>query len=198
CCSGTLPQVATDYRINSYFHDERGIFVNLYLPSTVRWNRAEWPVTLAQAGSYPFEDSVHFELSASAAREFAINLRIPEWADGARIEVNGKRWTQPVIPGTFAAISRQWKSGDHIDLELPRKLRLESIDSNHPNTVALLSGPIVLFPIQEKDSQPAFVRSELLAARQTRPRLWESGTQKFLPYVAIDDEQYSTYVEVTA
>lgn len=37
CCSGTLPQVATDYRINAYFHDDRGIFVNLYIPSSVRW-----------------------------------------------------------------------------------------------------------------------------------------------------------------
>src|SRR5271169_4201778 len=36
CCSGTLPQVAADYRINTYFRDEQGIYVNLYIPSTVR------------------------------------------------------------------------------------------------------------------------------------------------------------------
>ncbi len=34
CCSGTLPQVAADYRINTYFHDARGVYVNLYIPST--------------------------------------------------------------------------------------------------------------------------------------------------------------------
>ena len=37
CCSGTLPQVAADYRINTYFRDARGVYVNLYIPSTARW-----------------------------------------------------------------------------------------------------------------------------------------------------------------
>jgi hypothetical protein len=197
CCSGTLPQVATDYGINSYFHDERGIFVNLYLPSSVRWKQDGWSMTLSQAGDYPFEDSVHFELQTSAPKDFTINLRIPEWANGARIEINGKRRPESVVPGAFAAISRQWSTGDRIDLELPRKLRLEPVDSNHLNTVALLCGPLVLFPIRERDSHLSFVRSELLAAKQTRPQLWKTGPRKFVPYVAIDEEQYSTYVEVS-
>src|SRR5256714_2982462 len=86
CCSGTLPQVAADYRINAYFHDDRGIFVNLYVPSSLRWSRGAWVAVLRQAGEYPFEDTIHFELLTSAVKEFAINLRIPEWAERARIE----------------------------------------------------------------------------------------------------------------
>ena len=39
CCSGTLPQVAADYRLNIYLHEAQNIYVNLYLPSTVRWDR---------------------------------------------------------------------------------------------------------------------------------------------------------------
>jgi uncharacterized protein len=197
CCSGTLPQVAADYRINAYFHDARGVYVNLYLPSSVRWNLNAQLVTLKQSGNYPFEDSAHFELLIPAAKEFAINLRIPEWAQGARIEVNGKQWRGPLEPGTFASISRSWHSGDRIDLELPRKLRLEPIDSRHATTVALLCGPLVLFSIRGGGSQPSLSRSELLAAKQTQPQVWETRSQKFLPYVAINDEQYSTYMQVT-
>ena len=37
CCSGTLPQVAADYRINLYFKDADDLYVNLYIPSTVDW-----------------------------------------------------------------------------------------------------------------------------------------------------------------
>jgi uncharacterized protein len=37
CCSGTLPQVAADYGINTYFRDPHGVYVNLYIPSSVRW-----------------------------------------------------------------------------------------------------------------------------------------------------------------
>ena len=41
CCSGTLPQVAADYRIQTYFHDGNNVFVNLYIPSTLRWSRGD-------------------------------------------------------------------------------------------------------------------------------------------------------------
>lgn len=196
CCSGTLPQVAADYRVNAYFHDDRGIFVNLYLPSSVHWSRGGWIAALRQGGEYPFEDSIHFELLTSAVKEFAINLRIPEWAEGARIEINGKRWLEESKPGTFASISRSWRSGDQIDVELPRKLRLEPIDSTHADTVALLCGPLVLLPIRE-NSSPSLTKARLLAAKKSGPQLWESGSQKFLPYVAINAEQYSTYMQVT-
>jgi len=197
CCSGTLPQVATDYRINSYFHNDRGIFVNLYLPSSVRWNHNGWQATLKQDGNYPFENSVHFELTMSAAKEFAINLRIPDWSEDAHIEVNGKRWPLSNVQGAFAAISRNWRSGDRIDLELSRKLRLESIDTKHAGTVALLCGPLVLFPVRDQDAPLLMAKTQLLSAKQTQPRLWQAGSQRFLPYVAINDEQYSTYVQVT-
>jgi len=196
CCSGTLPQVAADYRINTYFHDDRGVFVNLYVPSSLRWSRDGWIAALRQAGDYPFEDSIHFELLTSGVKEFAINLRIPAWAEGARIEINGKRWPDQPQPGAFALISRPWRSGDHIDLELPRKLRLEPIDAKHVDTVALLCGPLVLFPIRENGS-PSLTKAQLLAAERTGPQLWEAGPQKFLPYVAINAEQYSTYMQVT-
>lgn len=200
CCSGTLPQVAADYRINSYFHDENGIFVNLYLPSSVRWEHNGALISLTQTGCYPFDDCVHFRLKASAPKEFALQLRIPEWAHGARIEVNGKRWSESANPGTFATIFRSWQDGDRIELELPRKLRLDPIDAQHPEIVALLCGPLVLFPIGEQASQPAFARSQLLSATQTDQQLWQAqapGGLKFLPYIAITGERYSTYLRVT-
>jgi DUF1680 family protein len=201
CCSGTLPQVAADYRINTYFRDPHGVYVNLYVPSTVRWVQDEVNVSLSQNGAYPFDDSSFFELTTSSPKEFALNLRIPEWGLGARIEVNGRRWPDSPEPGTFAAISRLWRSGDHVDLQLPRKMRLEPIDPQHPETVALLCGPLVLFAITGNDGQPSLTRAQLLAARQTGKQAWEAsaapGPMKMLPYVVIDEEQYSTYLNVT-
>jgi DUF1680 family protein len=200
CCSGTLPQVAADYRINTYFRDARGVYVNLYLPSSVRWVQEGAKVSLSQSGAYPFEDLVSFEVSASASKEFALNLRIPGWAENARIEVNGKRWPNSPMPGTFAAIARQWRGGDRIEVHLPRKMRLESIDPQHPEAVALLCGPLVLFAITN-GTAPTITRAQLLAAKQAGTQTWEttatSGRMKLLPYIAIDEEQYSTYLLVT-
>jgi uncharacterized protein len=200
CCSGTLPQVATDYGINSYFRDARGIHVNLYLPSSVRWMQGAVRCSLRQSGDYPFADTVSLRVATSRLQEFAVRLRIPAWASGARVEVNGRRWSGVTEPGSFAAVTRRWRDGDRIDLELPRRLSLAAVDRRHPGTVALCCGPLVLFAIGSGCELPRPSRSELLAARQVAPRRWEMSVAgapaTLLPFVAIDEEPYSTFLEL--
>jgi hypothetical protein len=113
--------------------------------------------------------------------------------------VNGKRTSDPAQPGTFAAIRRTWKDGDRIELELPMPLRLEAVDANHPNLVALLQGPLVLFAVA--DSQPAFDRNSLLQAKAAKNATgdWTANTVDgsvitMRPFMNIDKESYSTYV----
>jgi DUF1680 family protein len=197
CCSGTLPQVAADYRINTYFRDARGVYVNLYIPSTLKWAQGGAEIALTQKSEYPYDSQVQFEVKASRAAEFAVNLRIPAWAEGASVSVNRKR--ESVLAGTFVTMWREWKSGDRIDLELPLKARLEALDPQHADTVALLVGPVVLFAIT--DSEPKVTRAQLQAAKKNGAQSWQveagSGTMKMLPFTGIEDEQYSTYLRVT-
>ena len=194
CCSGTMPQVAADYRINTYFRDEGGVYVNLYIPSTVRWSHGGGQVALTQKSEYPYDSHVQFEVKASKAAEFAVNLRIPGWAEKASFAVNGKQ--EAAQAGTFARVERKWKNGDRIDLELPLSTRLEPIDREHADTVALLAGPVVLLAIT--DSQPAVTKAQLLAAKRTGARSWQvdtgGGAMKMLPFTEIQDEEYSTYL----
>src|ERR1700681_58236 len=198
CCSGTMPQVATDYGLNSYLRTAHGIYVNLYIPSTLRWVQDGARVSLRQKSAYPFDSHVGLAVESPRPSEFAVNLRIPAWAEGTTIFVNGKHAGGDVLPGTFASVRRQWKSGDRIDLELPLKNRLEPINARHANTVALLCGPLVLFAIT--DGTPVVTRGQLLAARKTGEREWqfETGREplKLLPFTAIADEAYSTYMSV--
>ena len=201
CCSGTLPQVAADYGINSYFRDSDGVYVNLYLPSSVRWLSGDGPAILTQTGDYPFTDDVNMRMTLSRPQRFALNLRIPAWAEAARIEINGKRWPGPTEPGAFAAVSREWHDGDRIDLFLPRALRLEPLTRRQPDTVALLCGPLVLMPVRTGGELPLPRRAELLAAQQLTGRRWEttvaSSPVTLLPFVAIDREKYATVMNVT-
>jgi DUF1680 family protein len=198
CCSGTLPQVAADYRINTYFSDPDGLYVNLYIPSTVRWTQGGSPVSLTQKGTYPFDGVVKFEITVSKTTDFAIHLRIPAWAEGASILANGKPVPAPIIPGKFVTVRRPWKTGDLIELNLPMRLRLEAIDAHHPQTVALLSGPLVLFAIT--DVAPAVTARQLLTARKTGRESWQVETDRgpmgMLPFIAIEDQHYSTYLVV--
>jgi DUF1680 family protein len=196
CCSGTMPQVAADYRINTYFRDAGGVYVNLYIPSTLRWTQGGAQIALTQKSEYPDDAHVQFEVKASKPSKFAVNLRIPAWAEKASIAVNGKR--EAVEAGSFAHVQRKWKTGDRIDVEFPMTTRLEAVDRQHPETVALLVGPLVLFAITE--SQPAVTRGQLLAAKKTGAQSWQveaaGGVMEMRPFTAIGDEAYSTYMRV--
>jgi DUF1680 family protein len=196
CCSGTMTQVAADYRINTYFRDARGVYVNLYIPSTLLWRQDGTQVGLTQKGEYPYDSHVQFEVKTARATEFAVNLRIPAWAEGASVAVNGKR--EAATAGSFARLQREWKNGDRIDLELPMTTRLEAVDPKHPETVALMVGPLVLFAIT--DAQPAVTRAQLLAAKKTGAQSWQvetaGGAVKMLPWVGIGEEEYSTYLQI--
>ena len=195
CCSGTHPQVAADYGINSYLRDSRGLYVNLYIPSTVRWiqNGSRW--SLSQKGEYPFDSLVQFDFAGSRPSEFALNLRIPSWAEGASVSINGKRKAEFALNGSFFRIEREWKNGDHVELDLPLTKRLEPLDARHPKTVALLSGPVVLFATT--NDPLTLDRKKLLAAKKLGQQIWQvetrSGPVKLLPFTAISEESYSTY-----
>ncbi|HYA64471.1 MAG TPA: beta-L-arabinofuranosidase domain-containing protein, partial [Candidatus Sulfotelmatobacter sp.] len=161
CCSGTMPQIAADYRISTYFRDPRGVFVNLYIPSSLQWVEDGVRCSLRQTTDYPLLSDILLEVQAAQPKEFALNLRIPAWAEGATLSVNGKPWNTFPSPGNFVSIPRTWKTGDRLELHLPLKTRLEPLDANHPQIVALLSGPLVLFGISAKEG--TFTRAQLLA-----------------------------------
>ena len=202
CCSGTLPQIAADYGISAYLQETDGLYVNLYLPSSARWMQSGTRVALAQSGDYPFADGISMRIGVPRPVDFTLYLRIPQWAERARIEVNGKPWTGAIVPGSFAAVARRWADGDRVELELSRALRLESLDRAHPDTVALLAGPLVLFPILSGGALASPRRAELLGARQLSAGRWEmtvgNSAVPLLPYVGIDDEPYTTLVTLAA
>jgi DUF1680 family protein len=198
CCAGTLPQVAADYHINTYFRGPQSVYVNLYIPSTLKWTEGSSQLTLKQSGNYPLEPQIAFELKASRPVEMTMNFRIPAWAQGAVLRVNGSQAVE-AVPGTFATVSREWKDGDRIDLELPLTLRTEAINDRHTDTVALLRGPLVLFAVTE--SAPAVTRQQLLAARQLSPTEWTidtaNGPVSLMPFTELGDRGYTTYLKTT-
>jgi DUF1680 family protein len=198
CCSGTLPQVAADYGILTYFQDAADLFVNLYLPSTVRWTSPQGvQVALTQSGDYPIESNVALRVRTSHPSRFAIRLRIPNSSQRASISVNGAPANAPVQDG-FARIERTWNDGDRIDVELPLPMRLEAIDAEHPSTVAFIRGPLVLFAIA--DGPVSVPRDQLLSADRVSPATWRAGANPGLllrPFTAIVNENYGTYLNVS-
>ena len=143
CCSGTLAQTVADYPLNLYFRADDGLYVNLYTPSRLRATHAGTPIELKQETRYPAEDTVVLTLKPAAPISTTIYLRVPGWlTQPATIRINGKSVETPARPGTYASLRRTWRAGDRVDLTFPQDFRTEAIDDQHPNTVALMRGPV--------------------------------------------------------
>jgi uncharacterized protein len=201
CCSGTFPQLAADYHISTYLRSMDGIYVNLFTPSSVRWTDGEASLALTQITRYPFDNKIEMRISASQPHEQTVYVRIPAWTRDVVLMVNGKRVSAE--PGTFAAVRNTWKDGDRIEIELPMPLRLEPVDTNHPKIVALLQGPLVLMAIAE--SQPTFDSHSLLQAKPVNNAGGDwvatalDGRQITMrPFMKIDKESYSAYVQINS
>jgi hypothetical protein len=202
CCSGTFPQVTADYGISSYFRSADGVYVNLFVPSRATWNQNGARVAVEQRSQYPATSQVELHIHCDRPQTFALRLRVPAWAgNGTSVSVNGSKDGIDLHPGSFAALQREWKDGDRIEFEIDMPLRLESVDSQHPNTVALLSGPLALFALNAPDSH--FTHAQLLAAKRQGSGLkWRaqsaSAAVAFLPFAEIEDQQYRLYHELSA
>jgi len=202
CCSGTFPQLAADYHISTYLRATDGVYVNLFTPSSLQWTDGGAKYGLKQETKYPLDNKIQIHISATVPKEYTLYIRIPAWASPNPIlMVNGKRVSEEVRPGTFASIRNAWKDGDRVELELPMPLRLEAVDANHPDIVALVQGPLVLMAVGE--SQPTFNRNGLLQAKAANNATgdWlatsaDGSGVTMRPFMAIDKETYSTYVQL--
>ena len=204
CCSGTLPLVAADYRISVCLTDAQGIYVNLYVPAQVNWRQGHAACGLSITTDYPYASAIALTVNPATPQTFTVNLRIPGWAHGARVAVNGKPVTDPIEPGTFAAVRREWRAGDRIELELPLALNVQPVDAQHPDVVALSAGPLVLMRVLEGDKPISLTRAALLSAQRTDATApaWQvrhEGQRIVLrAFPDIGDEPYSVYQDVAA
>ena len=96
-------------------------------------------VAIDEQTDYPFRDTVRLAVRPEKPVRFPLELRIPAWAEGARVEVNGAAQSG-VVPGEFCRLDREWKAGDAVTLRMPMKVRT-SIWYN--NSAALERGPLV-------------------------------------------------------
>jgi DUF1680 family protein len=143
CCTGTGVENHAKYGDSIYFHDGgNGLYVNLFLASELRWKAKG--LTLRQETRFPEESATRLTLTCTKPTRLSLKVRHPFWAaSGFHIIVNGKEEATDSAPGSYAVLSRTWKSGDIVEVAMPLSLRTESFRDN-PRKIAFLDGPIVL------------------------------------------------------
>ncbi|HET7896886.1 MAG TPA: glycoside hydrolase family 127 protein, partial [Flavisolibacter sp.] len=122
------------------------LFVNLYGGNrlTTKWNDGS-PVDVIEQTNYPWTGDISFTVQQMPAN-ISLHLRIPQWAKGAKIFVNGSPLKNAIVEGTYAEVKRKWKKGDVIKLVLPMEAKLMEANplvEENRNLVAVKRGPIV-------------------------------------------------------
>jgi len=200
CCSGTFIQLVADYGISAYLTDAGGVYVNLYVPSDLRTEAGGTGLRLSQTTDYPLTPTSRIRLQPDKPARFSLNLRIPDWAGKAtRVTINGQAYDGDMAAGRFLPISRLWQSGDVVEIHFDMPPRLEPLNDAHPEWVAVLTGPLVLFPIDAPDE--ALDPAVWHAVTRSGPEDWcvqtPSGAVQLKPFMAISDETYRLYSRVT-
>ncbi|MBN2182587.1 MAG: glycoside hydrolase family 127 protein, partial [Sedimentisphaerales bacterium] len=144
CCAGTYIQCLADYHNIIYYKSGNSLYVNLYIPSEVVWQRPDGDITLRQETRYPETETSSMTLSMAAPSRFSLSFRIPGWSQGVTISVNGKPVQVTCNPGSWACVERLWNPGDTVEIKIPMEPRMVPIDRQHPRRVAVVRGPSVL------------------------------------------------------
>jgi Uncharacterized protein conserved in bacteria len=142
CCNGTAIESSTKLQNSIYFKskDDKALYVNLFIPSTLEWT--ERKVTVTQTTNFPNEDNTRLTINGSG--KFDVNVRVPGWATkGFFVKINGKEQKLDAKPGSYLKISRTWKDGDVIELKMPFRFHLDPV-MDQQNIASLFYGPILL------------------------------------------------------
>jgi uncharacterized protein len=178
CCTGTGIENTPRYNEGIYFEQGNSLWINLYFPNEVTWEKGG--MTIRQEGHAAEGEPVKISIvKAGDAAQATLNLRIPFWVSGkAEVTINGTAAEQTASPGKYLALSRQWKTGDVVNLTLPTGLRIERA-KDVSSMVSIFYGPVLLAGQLGSTNMPADFADKdkyLSTAPVTVPAISSSST----------------------
>jgi uncharacterized protein len=141
CCTGTGSEEYAKLTDTIYFHNDDSLYVNLYLDSQLDW--PEKGLRFKQETRFPYEQGSTITISSKNPVQLAINLRIPYWAQGGSVKINGAALPAFSSPSSYLTLNRVWKTGDKIELSLPMGVHIHAMPDDETIQAAMY-GPLVL------------------------------------------------------
>jgi hypothetical protein len=99
-------------------------------------------VHVIEETEYPFKGSIHITVNPASPLRFPLQLRIPAWAEGVTISVNGvpEASSATGIASGFASVEHTWKAGDQVEIKFPMHPRVSRWFND---SIAVERGPLV-------------------------------------------------------
>jgi DUF1680 family protein len=203
CCTGTGSEEYAKLSDTIYFHDDDSLYVNLYIDSDLDWQ--EKGLRIRQETRFPEQQGTTLIVTAKNPTQLAINLRIPYWAQGGSVKINGTALPAFASPSSYLTLNRAWKTGDKIELSLPMGLHIHPMPDDE-TIQAVMYGPLVLagrFDVVGKDllygeygpKDNAQSKVPDIVADPNKPTAWvESDPKQALTFHALGQSQPLTMV----
>ena len=147
CCTANFHQGWPKFTASLWMASgDDGLVAAAYSPCDVHTMIGKTAVHLTEETDYPFKGSVRITVNPASPLRFPLRLRVPGWADGTTIEVNGQA-ISGIDVGGFAKIDRTWKDGDVVEVRFPMAPRMSE---GFQESVSIDRGPLVFsYPIGE-------------------------------------------------
>jgi len=165
CCPPNISRIIPQVAEMAYATTDNGVYVNLFMASSATVTVKGETLKIRQETEYPWDGKVRISIDPkNASADFALNVRIPGWAEDeaipgnlysflqqtkerASIQINGKPLdgNAPKQNG-YVMIQRSWNKGDVVELNLPmpvRRVMSRSEVKDNLGRVALQRGPLV-------------------------------------------------------
>ena len=161
CCPPNLARTLAQTAEYAYGTDESGVWTGLYGANSARFRLKNGAgFTLKQETDYPFDGKITFTVCESDGKPFTLHLRIPGWAEGAELTVNGS--PRPLEAGTYAALEAGPGFSCTLDLHMaPRLTCGHSMIEEDRNQAAVEVGPLV-YCVESPDVAENVKLSDLL------------------------------------
>lgn len=206
CCVGNIPRTLLMVPTWTYVTGDDGIYVNMYVGSTIKVERVVGTdVEMVQKTDYPWKGAVSITVNPKQAKKFTVYVRVPNRKTSVlytsvpelntlkSLSINGKEVPMKIVNG-YIAITRDWKKGDKIDLEIPMEIQQITADEHilaDTGRVAFRYGPLI-YNVEKADNQDITKavgkgpfklvwRPDLFNGTMTITGQWADGT----PLVAI-------------
>jgi DUF1680 family protein len=148
CCVGTGLENHGKYGELIYAHNNKDVFVNLFIPSILQWK--EKGIVIEQKTAFPNSENTQIKIKLPSPQQFAIHIRYPSWVKPGKLKLklNNKEVMVNRHANGYASINRKWKSGDIISISLPMETSAEFLPDSS-QWVSFVRGPIVLAAVTD-------------------------------------------------
>jgi DUF1680 family protein len=165
CCPPNVARTLASLGGYAYAAGDNALYVNLFIQGAVTATVGGQKLGMKVKTDYPWDGQVTFELEPASPARFDVRLRVPGWCEGATVAVNKKKLSDPAIERGYLVLSREWRKGDVIKLDLPMPVRRVAahpqVKANH-GLLAIQRGPLV-YCLEARDHQEALASLSLPA-----------------------------------